>query len=137
MSGYSKIINFRQTTDLSAVTDLWANVMKIKSDDKPTKGLKVKPKVKILVLIFSAITLSWCFEGFRQIKAAPTLAHYGLLCLGVISTALLLWVQAFWIYVEEKSKGTLAKKVVHFDRLQEWLEQRTNSSDKGDKAGRD
>jgi len=137
MSIYSITLNIKEPVELPAKNNLLVRAMEKKSNDKPTSALKIKAKVKILALIFSAITLSWCFEGFRQIKTAPTLAHYGLLVVGIISTALLLWIQAFWIYIEEKSKGTLAKKVIHFDHLQEWLEKRTNMSDKGDKANRD
>ncbi len=47
---------------------------------------------------------------------------------GILATAFLLWLQAFWIYLEEKSKGTLRKKIVHFDRLQEYLEKKEGSN---------
>jgi hypothetical protein len=92
-----------------------------------------QPKVKIRrpkrllkwsVVILSIFAMSLIFEGWRQLKTGLTLEHSLVLLLGIFSTAVLLWIQAFWIYVEEKSKGTLKKKIVHFDRLDEYLQKK-------------
>jgi hypothetical protein len=89
----------------------------------PGKILKIKFQVKALALVFSVLSLSWFFEGVRQIKTGVTFGHCVLLLSATVLTLALLWIQAFWIYLEEKSKGTLKKTVVHFDRLEQWLKQ--------------
>ena len=75
-------------------------------------------------MVLSILALSLVFEGWRQVKDSMTAWHLAILISGTVSTIFLLWLQAFWIYVEEKSKGTLKKKIVHFDRLQEYLQKR-------------
>jgi hypothetical protein len=89
-----------------------------------SKPKRVKPLLKWSVMLLSVLTLSLLFEGWRQIRTALTVEHLALLFIGIFGTAVLLWLQAFWIYIEEKSKSTLKKKIVHFDRLQEYLEKR-------------
>lgn len=86
-----------------------------------TSQLKVKSPVKLLALVSSVIALSWFFEGYRRVSQSPTVPHLTVLILGIASTAFLLWLQAFWIYIEEKSKGTLNKQIAHFDRLEKYL----------------
>jgi len=99
------------------------NEMTVAIQSLDGKRFKVKLPIRIAVIVLSVIALSWFFEGCRQIKAGITLAHVAVLFGGTVSTLFLLWLQAFWIYVEEKSKGTLKRKVVHFDKLEEyWLE---------------
>ena len=93
-------------------------------DETKTKIRRVKPLVKWLVILLSILALSLVFEGWRQIKTGLTMEHLFVFLAGIASTALLLWIQAFWIYIEEKSKGTLKKKIVHFDRLHEYLGKR-------------
>jgi dolichyl-phosphate-mannose--protein O-mannosyl transferase len=101
-------------------------------DHAQSSRLKVKLPYKLLALGCSVIALSWFFEGYRQVSQSPSIAHCAVLVLGVMTTAFLLWLQAFWIYVEEKSKGTLNKEILHFDRLQKYLERQTHSKNEGD-----
>jgi len=88
------------------------------------KTWRVKPSIKIAVVLLSILALSLFFEGWRQVKSSMTAWHFAIMVSGTVTTIFLLWVQAFWIYMEEKSKGTLKKKIVHFDRLQRYLENR-------------
>jgi len=88
------------------------------------KTWRVKPSIKITVMVLSILALSLFFEGWRQVKSSMTAWHFIIMVSGTVTTIFLLWMQAFWIYVEEKSKGTLKKKIVHFDRLQEYLAKR-------------
>jgi len=81
-------------------------------------GLKVKFQVKLVAFIAATFFLSIFFEGYRQVSKEPSLFHFALLLIGTVMTGLLIWLQAFWIYIEEKSKGALTKKVVHFDKLE-------------------
>jgi hypothetical protein len=74
--------------------------------------------VKLAAFAAATLSLSLFFEGFRQVSHEPSIPHLALLLLGIVFTALMVWLQAFWIYIEEKSKGSLAKKVVHFDKLE-------------------
>jgi hypothetical protein len=85
------------------------------------RPLKVKFQLKVAAFILSIVSLSWFFEGMRQMKESTSLGHVALLMVAAVVTLALLWVQAFWIYLEEKSKGTLKKQVAHFDNLENWL----------------
>jgi hypothetical protein len=95
--------------------------MNTEHNDAKPRPLKVKFQAKAVALVLSVLSLSWFFEGVRQLKQSPDVGHIAFLVVPVLATLLLLWVQAFWIYIEEKSKGTLKKTVVHFDRIEEWL----------------
>jgi hypothetical protein len=85
------------------------------------KTWRLKSSIKLTVMVLSILALSLFFEGWRQVKSSMTTGHCAMLVSGTVATVFLLWVQAFWIYIEEKSKGTLKKKIVHFDRLQKYL----------------
>ncbi len=93
-----------------------------------TSRLKVKTPIKLLALVCSVVALSWFFEGYRQVSQSPSITHVAVLILGIASTVFFLWLQAFWIYVEEKSKGTLTKQIAHFDRLYNYFENRASST---------
>lgn len=82
------------------------------------RSLKVKFQLKLVAFVAATLSLSLIFEGYRQVSHEPSLFHFTLLVAGIALTALLIWLQAFWIYVEEKSKGSLKKTVVHFDKLE-------------------
>jgi hypothetical protein len=103
--------------------------MNTEHSEVKSRPLKVKFQVKVLALVLSVISLSWFFEGMRQIKQSVSPGHIALLVASVLSTFLLLWVQAFWIYLEEKSKGTLKKKVAHFDKMEDWLKAKAVDKD--------
>jgi hypothetical protein len=94
----------------------------IKSEDTDkVKSLKVKFQVKLVAFVAATLSLSLFFEGYRDVTREPSFTNFALLIAGITFTALLLWLQAFWIYVEEKSKGSLKKTVVHFDKLEDVL----------------
>jgi hypothetical protein len=99
-------------------------------DEVKASPLKVKFQVKMAALVLSILSLSWFFEGVRNLKQSPDLTHIVFLVFPVVLTLFLLWVQAYWIYIEEKSKGSLKKTVVHFDRIEEWLNSRAVDKDK-------
>jgi hypothetical protein len=103
--------------------------IKSENTDK-VPGLKVKFQVKLVAFAAATLSLSLFFEGMRQVGHEPSFEHFLLLIAGTVLTALLIWVQAFWIYVEEKSKGSLTKKVVHFDKLENVFLRRAGSSNK-------
>ncbi len=88
------------------------------SSAESAKGLKLKFAVKLVGFLAATLSLSLIFEGWRQINQSPSSAHWALLLVAIVLTTFLLWVQAFWIYIEEKSKGTLKRRVSHFDKLE-------------------
>jgi hypothetical protein len=59
-----------------------------------------------------------------------------ILLAGVVCTLGLIAVQAFWIYVEEKQKGALLRRIGLFEALYEHLVQRklANNASRGEKA---
>ena len=84
------------------------------------KPFKVKLSIKFAVIMLSVLALSLFFEGCRQIKEGITLEHIAVLIGGTLFTAILLLLQAFWIYLEEKYKGTLRRKNAHFEKAEEY-----------------
>lgn len=104
--------------------------MSTEHEEVKASPLKVKFQVKIAALVLSILSLSWFFEGIRNLKQSLDFTHIIFLVFPVISTLFLLWVQAYWIYIEEKSKGRLKKTVVHFDRIEEWLNAKSIDKDK-------
>ena len=92
--------------------------------DTSVKIWRVKPSIKIAVMALSILALSLFFEGWREVKTALTAGSFAILVSGILTTVFLLWIQAFWIYIEEKQKGTLKKKIIHFDKLQSYIEKR-------------
>lgn len=86
------------------------------------KRFKVKLPIRIAVIILSVLALSWFFEGWREINKSITLVHVAVFVSGTVVTAALLYLQGFWIYLEEKYKGTLRRQIEHFEKLeQRWL----------------
>lgn len=82
---------------------------------KPTK---VKLPIKLFAFTLTVITLSWFFEGWREIQKEPGLVSGAYLFFGTTLTLLLLAVQGYWIYIEEKSTGKLVRKVKLFDKIE-------------------
>jgi hypothetical protein len=80
---------------------------------------KVRFGIKAAAFIASVITLSWFFEGWREIHQGLTPAHIAVLAAGILLTALLLMVQGYWIYIEERSKGAIKRRVQFFEDLSE------------------
>ncbi|HEY9713607.1 MAG TPA: hypothetical protein V6C72_09050 [Chroococcales cyanobacterium] len=82
---------------------------------------KVKFSHKAMVFIAAVISLSWFFEGWRGIHKEASLVHYGTLIGGTLLTVALLGMYGYWIYFEEKSKGTLRKRIALFETINERL----------------
>lgn len=83
-------------------------------DEKPRK---VHWAFRMTAFAASVITLSWFFAGWRQIQETGLFADWLLLACGTAFTVLLLGVQAYWIYFEEKDKGTLKKRIDLFEKM--------------------
>ncbi|HEY9786165.1 MAG TPA: hypothetical protein V6D17_12230 [Candidatus Obscuribacterales bacterium] len=79
---------------------------------------KVRFAFKAVAFIAAVITLSWFFEGMREIGKEVSLVGVAYLFFGTTLTILLLLIQGYWIYIEEKSKGTLVKKIKLFDKIE-------------------
>jgi hypothetical protein len=101
------------------------------------QGLKLKMWVKLTAFVAATFSLSLFFEGWRQIHQNPSVQNIILFAVGILSTIFLLWLQALWIYLEEKSKGTLTKKVVHFDKLEKLFVRPSHILNKADQVGED
>lgn len=96
------------------------------TENSPVKPptLKIKFQVKALALVLSIISLSWFFEATRRLKESVSFENLVLLGVALIATVFLLMLQAFWIYLEEKSKGTLKRNITSFERIEQWLKTR-------------
>jgi len=78
--------------------------------------IKINLALKVVVFCSSVVTLSWFFEGTRQCKDAATPQGLSYLIGGTLLTLLLVALQAFFIYCEERSKGLRTRKVALFDK---------------------
>jgi hypothetical protein len=98
--------------------------------------LKVKFALKAAAFCASVLTLSWFFEGWRRIHQELGFVSVSILIAGVVCTLGLIVVQAFWVYVEEKQKGALLRRIGLFETLYENLVQRklANNARRGEKA---
>lgn len=101
------------------------NCCKTEAVTASVDAYKIRFGVKLVAFIAATISLSWFFEGWREINESPTLPHIAVIVGGTGLTLLILTVMAYWTYHEEKSKGTLKKKVQFFDRIRaDMIEQR-------------
>ncbi|MBX9667522.1 MAG: hypothetical protein K2X93_07885 [Candidatus Obscuribacterales bacterium] len=111
-------------TDHGVTTVTVANVAKVPA--------KVKFVYKLINFSLAVIALSWFFEGWRKINECPSFAHFGILLAGTIFTLVFLGVHGYWVYVEEKLKGTLKKRVELFERIYVSQCNRVGVTKKGD-----
>lgn len=95
------------------------------------KARKVHWAFRLTGFVASVITLSWFFAGWRQIQETGLFTDWLLLASGTFFTVLLLGMQAYWIYFEEKDKGTLKKRIELFEKMQLRLNKRMNSEATG------
>lgn len=83
--------------------------------------------IKISAFIASVVTLSWFFAGWRQVNESGMIGDWALLLGGTLSTVALVLLQSYWIYFEEKEKGSLKKRVEIFERIHDTIEQKVSS----------
>jgi len=88
---------------------------------KPTK---VRLPIRLFAFTLTVITLSWFFEGWREVQKEPGLIPCAYLFFGTTLTLFLLAVQGYWIYIEEKSTGKLVRKVKLFDKIEAKLSEK-------------
>ncbi len=84
---------------------------------QPNYPEKVHWAMKLTAFVGSVFTLSLFFAGWRQIHEASNLANWFVLVGGTVLTILLLGLQGYWVYFEEKAKGTLRKQIKLFERI--------------------
>jgi hypothetical protein len=94
------------------------------NDTKSGAVLKIKFAFKAAAFWASVLTLSWFFEGWRKIHESVGVYSVSVLLLGIVCTTALVGLQAFWIYVEEKQKGSLLRRIQLFEKLYDGLVQR-------------
>ena len=94
--------------------------------------IKIRFVYKAILFCFSTVTLSWFFEGMRQCKETASPEGLAYLLGGTILTLLLVALQGFFIYCEERSKGLRTRKIAFFDKWYEHLV----SKQKGDYTNR-
>jgi len=90
--------------------------------------MKIHWMYKLAVFVASVMTLSWFFAGYRQVQESSTLGNWALLLGGTLATVLLLGLQGYWIYFEEKSKGSLKKQIPLFEKIQQRVSRGTVSA---------
>lgn len=88
---------------------------------------KVKFVYKLINFTCAAYALSWFFEGWREINKDLSVANAAILIAGTVFTLLFLGVHAYWVYFEEKAKGTLKKRIELFEKINLALKQKRES----------
>ena len=92
----------------------------VASTDASQSVLKIRFLPKAIVFVGAVLTLSWFFEGWRRINTEPGIMGYVILVGGTVGTAFLLTLSAYRIYIEEKSRGALKRKIKLFDKIYGW-----------------
>lgn len=77
--------------------------------------------VKTAAFVASIFSLSWFFAGWRLVHEAQTTANWLALTGGTVFTVLLVSLQGYWIYFDEKAKGTLRKRIGLYERIHDAL----------------
>jgi hypothetical protein len=90
--------------------------------------MRIHWSVRYSAFIASVFTLSLFFAGWREFMEQGQISGIVLLAAGVLLTLLLLFVQGYWIYFEEKDKGTLRRHVGWFESIHSFLEARYDSN---------
>lgn len=85
---------------------------------------RVKGVVRWSAFAAATYTLSLFFAGWREINTTGQLSGFVLLALGVVFTGLLIMLQAYWIYFEERNKGSLRRQSKMFEWLHAFIEAR-------------
>lgn len=80
------------------------------------KQIRVNLFLKATAFCFSVVTLSWFFEGLRQCKEVASPQGLAYLIGGTVCTLLLVVLQGFFIYCEERSKGRQTRSIALFEK---------------------
>jgi uncharacterized membrane protein len=78
---------------------------------------RVNPFVRWSAFGLATYTLSLFFAGWREVNTTGHWTGFALLAAGVVFTMLLLALQAYWIYFEEKGKGSLRRSSKIFESV--------------------
>jgi hypothetical protein len=92
---------------------------------------KVRFIMKVIAFCCAVISLSWFFEGWREIHRVVNFATVGILVVGTVGTLMLLGLMTFWTYCEEKQKGTLVRRLALFETLYEIVMKRHAAKTQG------
>lgn len=84
--------------------------------------MRIHWSIRYSAFIASVFTLSLFFAGWRELMEQGRMSGAFLLATGVVSTLLLLGLQGYWIYFEEKNKGTLRRHIRLFEALHKFIE---------------
>lgn len=93
-----------------------------------TQNDKLPWTIKLPVFVASIVSLSWFFAGWRAVNEHPDLSACLLLFAGVLLTVFFVLVQAYWIYFEEKKKGSLKKTIALFEKTHNYIAARRSNS---------
>lgn len=83
--------------------------------------MKIHWTIRYSAFIASVFALSLFFAGWRETMEHGQLSGLLLLAGGVLLTAFFLAMQGYWIYFEEKNKGTLRRHVALFEKVHAFL----------------
>lgn len=78
--------------------------------------------VRCSAFALSVWTLSLFFAGWREINTVGGVVAVLTLASGVVLTGLLLFIQGYWIYFDEKNKGGLRREIKSYDGLHSFLD---------------
>lgn len=92
---------------------------------------KVKFAIKAIAFCCAVVSLSWFFEGWREIHKVVNFANVAILVIGTVGTLMLLTLMTFWTYCEEKQKGTLVRRLALFEKLYENVMKREAAKTQG------
>jgi hypothetical protein len=89
--------------------------------------MKIHWSIRTIAFIASVFTLSIFFAGWREF-AEQGHTVYGVfeMSCGIVLTGLLLMLQGYWIYFDEKKKGTLRRHIRWFEALHNAIEKGNN-----------
>jgi hypothetical protein len=72
---------------------------------------------KIAAFVASVVSLSWLFAGWRAINETGDAVSWALLIGSTALTLLLIGLQGYWIYFDEKAKGGLRRRIELFEMI--------------------
>lgn len=85
---------------------------------------RVNGAIRWGAFIAATYTLSLFFAGWREVNTTGHWTAWLLLAAGILLTGSLLMLQAYWIYFEEKNKGSLRKKSKFFEGIHKFVSMR-------------